>query len=432
MQRADCLPSQIERFLKTVTRFLEGERATIPEESIEPVPSLPQLKDLALGDPALLSRVAIVKLNGGLGTSMGLEAPKSLLPVKDGRSFLEITVEQLRHLKAQTGVDVPLILMNSFNTSSQTGEELARLSFEQELPWEFLQSQVPKILPDGRPAHDPEQPGYEWCPPGHGDLYPCLRESGLAEQLRGAGIDYLFVSNADNLGASMDLRILHWMDEESIPFLMEVTRRTEADKKGGHLATGPEGLLLRESAQCPEEARSSFSDIEKHRFFNTNNLWLSLACLDERLDCLPLIVNRKPLRPDQPESQPVIQLESAMGAAIGCIPGAQALEVSRRRFAPVKTTTDLLKVRSDLYRLDEAFHLESTRPALPPVSLDSSYKLLGDFERAFGSGPPSLKEADALVVEGFHRFGKGVIVRGEVRISQADPELIPAGTVLTG
>merc|ERR1719155_323449 len=130
--------------------------------------------------------------------------------------------------------------------------------------------------------------------------------------------------------------------------MMEVASRTDADKKGGHLAkdnaTG--GLLLRESAQCPEEDGAAFQDTSKYKYFNTNNLWVDLEKLKALFDAnggaipLPVMLNDKTVAPRDKASTKVIQLETAMGAAISCFDGAIALRIPRSRFAPVKTTND--------------------------------------------------------------------------------------------
>ncbi|MEA2441924.1 MAG: UTP--glucose-phosphate uridylyltransferase, partial [Thermoleophilaceae bacterium] len=178
-------------------------------------------------------------------------------------------------------------------------------------------------------------------------------------------------------------------------------------RKGGHIARRGGRLVLRETAQVPE-GDESFADYRRWRYYNTNNLWVHLPSLADRADPvdLPLIVNRKTVDPADPDSPDVVQLETAMGAAIGAIEGAAALCVPRTRFAPVKTTNDLLVVRSDAYVLREddarvvpAPERKGTAP--PLVDLDPRfYRLLSDFEQRFPSGPPSLVHAERLVVRG--------------------------------
>jgi UTP--glucose-1-phosphate uridylyltransferase len=308
-----------------------------------------------------------------------------------------------------------------------------------DLPLDFVQGRVPKIREDDlTPVSWPDDPELEWAPPGHGDLYTSLVTSGMLEQLLEHGYEYAFVANSDNLGALLEPRILGWFAREQLPFAMEVLRRSESDKKGGHIARRKgDGLVLRESAQVRDEDQDAFQDIERHRYFNCNNLWLNLKTLERVLKerngvlGLPMIVNRKTVDPSDGDSPAVYQLETAMGAAVDVFEGAAALEVSRQRFAPVKTTNDLLVVRSDAYELTQEEEMHLTRAEPPVVDLDSKYyKLIRDFDRHFPAGPPSLKQCDRLTVDGDVVFGKDVVVRGSVKID--GDRRVDDGAVLEG
>jgi len=248
----------------------------------------------------------------------------------------------------------------------------------------------------------------------------------LLDRLLASGKRYLFVSNSDNLGATLDMRLLTFFARSGAPFLMEVTARTPADRKGGHLARrkGDGRLLLRESAQCPDQDMDAFQDIKRHRFFNTNNLWIRLTALRAELDRgngllpLPLIRNEKTIDPRDKATPKVFQLETAMGAAIECFEGAAAIQVPRDRFAPVKSTADLLSVRSDAYELDSEFRLRliPDRNGTPPVvKLEDRYKLADRFEELVLEGVPSLARCRSLTVEGDLKFGPGVVIVGDVK-----------------
>ena len=456
MRAAGAPAGVIESFRRYYERLRAGDTGVLAESDLEPVEDLPEVGELpAVGELArrepgggsALDAAVVIKLNGGLGTSMGLSGPKSLLKVKDGLSFLDIIVRQVLDLRRRSGARVPLVLMNSFATREETLAELERHpEISADVPPEFVQNRVPKIArADLQPVSWPPDPALEWAPPGHGDLYTAIATSGMLDTLLGRGYRYAFVSNSDNLGAVFEPRILAWLAYERIPFLMEVTERTATDRKGGHLARlRCDGLALRETAQVQEADLDAFQDIGRHRFFNTNNLWLDLQALAAELDrqgCaldLPLIVNPKTVDPSDPSSPAVIQLETAMGQAIQVFDGARALRVPRRRFAPVKTTSDLLAVRSDAYRLTDEAHVELApqRGDSPPViELDPPfYKLLGDFETRFSAGPPSLVACDELTVIGDVSFGAGVVVRGTVAIEhRGESQLrIADGTVLEG
>src|SRR5919198_2934393 len=393
-----------------------------------------------------LDRAVVVKLNGGLGTSMGMTGPKSLLEVKDGLSFLDLTVRQVLELRRRSGARLPLVLMHSFYTRE---ESLAALEAYPELPvdvpLDFVQGKVPKLRADDlRPVSWPAEPSLEWAPPGHGDLYTSLVSSGMLETLLERGYEYAFVANIDNLGAVLEPRILGWFARERLPFLMEAAVRTEADRKGGHLARRKGGgLVLREIAQTRDEDLDAFQDVGRHRFFNSNTIWLNLRKVAEVMDerdgvlGLPMIVNRKTVDPTDSGSPEVIQLETAMGAAIDVFDGARALRVPRRRFAPVKTTSDLLALRSDAYVLTEDARVEPAegREGPPVIDLDDDhYKLLADFEARFPAGAPSLVACERLSVEGDVVFGANVVVRGAVAVehSGAGQLRIEDGTVLEG
>ena len=421
----------------------DQQAGRLPSEALEPLADLPRLDQLPDPPPDqardVLNRLVIVKLNGGLGTSMGLSGPKSLLEIKPGTSFLDVIARQVLALREQHGARLPLVLMNSVATRDPSLEVLRR--YERlavpGLPLDFLQGREPKLRADDlQPVRWPADPELEWCPPGHGDIYPALTASGTLDALLGAGLRYAFVSNSDNLGALADVRIAAWLAAERVPFALEAVRGTPADRKGGHLACYQGRVVLRETAQVPD-GDTSFTDVERWRWYNTNNIWIDLGALkdlqaaDPSAPDLPLIVNRKTVDPRDPNSPPVIQLESAMGAAIAAIPGARAIHVPRSRFAPVKTTDDLLVVRSDAYELTSEGQM---RPSFdgpePVVSLDGSfYKLLPDFEQRFPAGAPSLRRCRRLEVNGDVTFGAGVVVEGEVRVT--GPRRIPDGEVFS-
>jgi UTP--glucose-1-phosphate uridylyltransferase len=428
MRREGIPEAAIRTFEHYYEQLRGGETGMLPESEIEPVREVQDLDDLPEGDPPL-DEAIVLKLNGGLGTSMGMTRAKSLIEAKDGMTFLDIVARQVLELRARTGARLPLVLMNSFYTHDDSLEALnAHPDLESDVPPDFVQNKEPKIrVDDLQPVEWPDDPSLEWCPPGHGDLYTALLTSGMLEQLREKGYRYAFVSNSDNLGAVLDPRILAWIARERIPFAMEVTDRTEADRKGGHIARRRSGgYVLRETAQTPEEDLEALQDITRHPYVNTNNLWLDLEALERVMRerdgvlGLPLIVNRKTVDPGDKSTPEVFQLETAMGAAIGVFDGAQPVRVPRRRFSPVKTTEDLLALRSDAYVLadDARVELASTRDGTPPVvDLDDDhYKLLRDFEQRFAAGAPSLVEAQRLSVEGDVTFGRDVVVRGSVTV----------------
>lgn len=434
MESAGQSDAAIRAFLFNYRKLVAGETGLMPESALEPVRKLARFDDLpAASDRELIGQTVMIKLNGGLGTSMGLDQAKTLLPVKHGLNFLDLIARQVLHLRERGPLQ--FLLMNSFSTSDDTMEFLSAypaLGDRDEL--EFLQSKVPKIDANTlEPAVSSDEPTNEWCPPGHGDIYGSLLGSGKLTQLVARGVKYAFISNSDNLGATPDLAILEYFAAKDASFMMEVTRRTEADRKGGHLAgrRADGRLVLRESAQCRAEDREVFQDVERYRYFNTNNLWFRLDRLQEVLESqggvfpLPIIRNEKTLDPKDSGSPKVFQLETAMGAAIEEFPDALALEVPRSRFAPVKKTDDLMVLRSDAcaIRPDWTLGLVKERAGVPPaVQLDKAYKLVGDYERLV-KRTPGLLEARSLTIHGRVSLWQPVEIKGEVTISNRSGEV---------
>ncbi|MBI2947054.1 MAG: UTP--glucose-1-phosphate uridylyltransferase [Verrucomicrobia bacterium] len=448
MRAAGLSGPTIRAFERSYSTLL-GEQTSlvrIRESRIEPVADLPRFASIVqtAADPSLLSQTVVLKLNGGLGTGMGLDGPKSLLKVKADLTFLDIIARQILHQRLRQGVNLRLLLMNSFSTSRETLAFLRRYpDLGEPKKLELLQSMVPKVdaatLRPVQWTHDPE---LEWCPPGHGDIYPSLVASGWLERLLNDSVKYLFVSNSDNLGATLDLNLLGFFAASGRPFLMEVAERTAADRKGGHLARAQGKLILRERAQCPEFDLAAFEDIQRHRFFNTNNLWIRLDSLDKMLKQfdgfipLPVIRNDKTVDPRIKASPKVYQLETAMGAAIECFEDAGAIVVPRSRFAPVKTTSDLLGLRSDAYVLteDQQMVLAPSRKGVPPaIDLDGDhFKLMDQFDGKLRDGVPSLVDCQELIVRGPVLFNGRVKFQGKVKITNRAPEArpLPEGTYL--
>eukprot|EP00929_Paragymnodinium_shiwhaense_P086943 TRINITY_DN4729_c0_g1_i2.p1 TRINITY_DN4729_c0_g1~~TRINITY_DN4729_c0_g1_i2.p1 ORF type:complete len:526 (-),score=197.89 TRINITY_DN4729_c0_g1_i2:427-2004(-) len=445
MKKDGCNDAAIAAFKYTFGVLCSGKSTMIPEADLDAVAELPDYDKLDVAeDPALLKETVVLKLNGGLGTGMGLDKAKSLLSVVQGNTFLDLIAKQVDFMKKKyESPDLKFLLMNSFSTSADTKaflEKYPELGKGDDL--EFVQNKAPKVTAtDYTPVSWPENADHEWCPPGHGDLYAAILGSGTLEKLLGAGMKYMFVSNSDNLGATMDLKILSHFVKTGAPFMMEVAARTDADKKGGHLGTlkATGGLTLRESAQCPKEDEKAFQDTSKYTYFNTNNLWIDLVKLKEIIDKsggaipLPVMLNDKTVDPRDKKSTKVIQLETAMGAAISCFEGATALQIPRTRFAPVKKCDDLIALRSDAYMVTDDFRIQlcAEREGVPPlVKLDDRYKFVDAMETLIPNGPPSLKDCKKLEVKGECEFAADVICKGEVCFNNAGEgkKTIAAGT----
>lgn len=414
----------IDSFLYYYHKILNGETGIIYDKDIECVREneITYSKNLSgysdTGKKAIKNSVRIV-LNGGLGTSMGLSKPKSLIEVRDGKTFLDILVQQSKRN------NIRLAFMNSFGSDKDTTEALRKMNLPV-FPILFLQHKYPKVLRDGfGPAVWPANKTKEWNPPGHGDIYAALQTSGVLDKLLSEGITYAFISNSDNLGATVDETILGYFAQKNFPFLMEVCDRTPSDLKGGHIAKHKNGhLILREVAQCFESDLGAFRDVSCYNFFNTNNIWINLIYLKELIKekgfvYLPLILNPKTLDTKDETSPEVYQVETAMGSAISLFDGATAVRVPRTRFFPVKKCSDLLAVRSDCYLVTDEKLVYNPERKLPEIriNLDSKYyDKIDQFDERFKEGVPSLVECESLTIIGDVFFEKDVKIAGNIII----------------
>ncbi|MFA5509892.1 MAG: UTP--glucose-1-phosphate uridylyltransferase [Candidatus Cloacimonadaceae bacterium] len=431
----------IRTFLSYYERLVKGEKGVLPESEIMPPSADKIAKYEEIGSYrslAMLKKIVVIKLNGGLGTSMGLTRAKSLLPVKGNMNFLDVITRQILAARASSGYDLQLLFMNSYNTEEDTVQYLQKYPdlARQNLPISFVQNRFPRIRLQDLTPFEAQDGSQMWNPPGHGDLYTALAADGLLDKLIESGYRYAFVSNADNLGATVDTAIAGWMEEKGVNFLMEVCERSEVDKKGGHLCEDKDGqLLLREVAQTPVEDQERFQDISYYKYFNTNNLWIDLKALQWELISsggvflLPLIVNPKTVN-----DEPVYQLETAMGAAINVFTNARAMHVPRQRFAPVKKNTDLLAIWSDAYELNDQYQIVLRRGLASPPQIeldDAYYGTIDQMLERFKDGVPSLMDCSHLKLKGDISFGEDVICEGKVSI-QAQEAIHIKSRMLTG
>ncbi|MFZ1410110.1 MAG: UTP--glucose-1-phosphate uridylyltransferase [Micropruina sp.] len=444
MRAAEVSEETIHVFAHYYRQLEQGTTGLIREDTIEPLVSVDALADAQVDEETArrsLDQTVLIRLNGGLASSMGMDRAKSLLPVRDGRSFLDLIVAQVRYARRRWGVRLPLLLMNSFRTREDCVEALAGypdLAVDG-LPLDFIQNREPKLLVDSlEPATWPANPGLEWCPPGHGDIYTALISTGLLEALLERGFRYANSANADNLGAAPNAALAGWFASTGAPYAPEVCLRTPADRKGGHLAIrrADGRIILRDTAQTAPEEMEYFTSETRHPFFHTNNLWFDLEQLHkllierEGILGLPLIRNQKTVDPADPSTPAVYQIETAIGAAVEAFEGVRPILVDRSRFLPVKTTNDLLLVRSDAYRLTESATLETTAAQQATIDLDPRYyRNIADFEARFPAGAPSVAAASSLTVRGDWTFGPAVVALGDAVLDGAGGT-VPAGARL--
>ncbi|OWB55617.1 hypothetical protein B5S28_g1492 [[Candida] boidinii] len=385
-----------------------------------------------------LNKLAVLKLNGGLGTSMGCVGPKSVIEVRDGQSFLDLSVRQIEHLNRTYDSNVPLLLMNSFNTNADTALIVKKYQGHRIKIKTFNQSRYPRVFKDSLlPVPKSIDDRLDaWYPPGHGDLFESLVASGELDSLLDQGKEILFVSNGDNLGATVDTRILDHMLETGAEYIMELTDKTRADVKGGTLINYGGEIRLLEIAQVPKSHVEEFKSIKKFKNFNTNNLWINLRAIKRLVEAndleVEIIPNSKSIAVGNNELG-VIQLETAVGAAIRHFKNAHGIVVPRTRFLPVKTCSDLLLVKSDLFYLQHgALKIDPSRfGGAPLVKLGTHFKKVIDFQQRIPHMPKIL-ELDHLTVTGNVNFGRDVQLKGTVIVvcNDGDRIDIPNGSIL--
>ncbi len=441
MRKAGMAQSVIDLFCQYYDHLAQGNYGKILEEGLEPVSygSLPKLQDIVeyreTGEK-VLSKCAIIKLNGGLGTSMGLSGPKSFLPVKDDNRFIDIATEQVRYLHKESGCKIPFILMNSSVTRTESDRFMENEEdiLRGDIPFSFIHNSHPKVVAETlEPATQNSNPAMEWNPAGHGDIYTALHSTTILDKLLEAGIEYCFISNIDNLGATFDLSLLGYFAEKKFPFMMEVCHRREMDKKGGHLAKAKgAGFVLRERAQALDSEIDQFEDITKYSYFNSNSIWVNITFLKKLLDEkgaieLPLIANKKYLNPQDNNSPEVYQIETAMGSAISLFEGATAIEIPQERFRPVKKSNDLHLLWSDRFALSEEGYIEERNGVTKSINLelDNNYfAMYHDLKERVKATPPSLKKCTSLTIIGDFAFGEQITFIGSVTLKNESSKQI--------
>jgi len=450
-----CPPEKKEEFTNNLHgfqnlfgRFIEEQGKEIKWSGIEPPPEemirrYDDLVEPTIGLTEMLNKLVVVKLNGGLGTTMGCTGPKSVITVRDEFTFLDMQVQQLEYLNDKYNCKIPLVLMNSFNTHGhEDTQKVLRKYTHVNVPLHsFQQSQYPRIYKESLRSVAQsigEDAAEAWYPPGHGDFYQSFYNSGLLQKFIDDGKEYIFVSNIDNLGATVDLSILNHLlsqpEDARCEFLMEVTDKTRADVKGGTLIKYANKLRLLEIAQVPKNHVEDFKSVSKFRIFNTNNLWAQLSAIKHAVESnvlhMEIITNYKQLE----DGQKIIQLETAIGAAIKCFNRSVGVNVPRSRFLPVKNCSGLFLIMSNLYRMKYGTLLMSPErqfQSTPLVQLGKHFGKVSDFLARL-DGIPDIIDLDHLTVAGDVTFGRNVVLKGTVIIIANHGERIdiPPGSIL--
>jgi UTP--glucose-1-phosphate uridylyltransferase len=352
------------------------------------------------------ANIAIVKLNGGLGTSMGCTSPKSLIPCQpNGNTFLDTIIKQTQHMPWIKKT----ILLNSFNTHTQTRAHLKK-QHPNTIVEHVIQHAFPKIDKNTNKPLPTTSPN-NLNPPGHGSVYFDLYHSGILHQCEKENIHTLFISNADNLAATCDPHIATHMQKNNIPFLIELTPKTKNDTKGGTIINYKNQLTLWEIAQVTPEQQTQFT---QQPVFNTNNIWVHIPTLIKTIESnkltLDLIQNQK-----TQDNKPVIQLEYAMGSAIQSFPNAQALMVPRSRFFPIKKMNDLFLLLSDYCTFKPNGHLHWNTSQEIYIDCQDPLNNVDTFLQQI-TIIPSIKHLDHLEISGNLHINSPIQLSGTIKL----------------
>ena len=276
----------IATFAHYYEQLESGETGMLPDDDLDQLSDVPAYDDLPdEADREALDKAVIVKLNGGLGTSMGMEQAKSLLEVKEGGPSSTSSPAGARAARAHeraAAARAHELVLHARRHARGAGKHP---ELESDVPADFVQNKEPKLTVEDRvPIEWPDDPDLEWCPPGHGDVYTALKTLGDAGRAARARLRVRVHLQLRQPRRGARPARAELVRRRGLPFVMEVCEKTPADRKGGHPAVLKETgrLVLRETAQTPEEDLERFGDIDTWRYFNTNNLWVDLRALARR------------------------------------------------------------------------------------------------------------------------------------------------------
>jgi UTP--glucose-1-phosphate uridylyltransferase len=420
-----------EKYIKKIP--VDWEKVYKPDNSFYqehyeklPAPDKPKMKQL-------LEQTVVILMNGGV-SKMDFKTPRSALTVeKNGitQTLLDCRLAQINALNVEFGVDLPIILMNSFLTNTETNHNLQKY---QNLKIKILhQGMYPlmyktNLSPIPQSKNDPN-----WSPPGSAEIFVLLKTTGLLDELLKEGKKFAFLSDVENLGATIDPKLLYHVEQKQINLLLEVTPRTKSEGNfmGGVPVLFRKKQHILELSQVPMHIRQTRFNFQDFKYLNTNNIWISLQTLAK----IEKISMDWALHSKMQKGREVVYIDTPVSMAIQSFPNPTAITVPRQRYRQVHHTSHLLAVQSDLYVLENGnFKLNPKRipPTEPLLKLGDGFKTLDDYQKRFSCGPPSLLEIDHLTVSGEVNFGSDVVLKGTVIIvADAGSRIdIPQGTTL--
>jgi UTP--glucose-1-phosphate uridylyltransferase len=325
---------------------LRGQVEAPSAADIVPLPALGSAARKALaerGESAIRDgKIAAVVLAGGMATRFG-GVVKAAVEVARGKTFLDLKLADIRASAARAHGRVPTHLMTSFATDADVSR-MARAATSSEAPVEtFAQFVSLRLEPNGALFHDSKGNVSPYAP-GHGDLSFALRKSGTLSKLRAAGVEHIYVSNVDNLAATLDPAIIGAHLQGGKPITVEVADKAKGDK-GGAPARVDGVLQLVEGFRFPPAF-----DQDGIPVFNTNTLIIDLAAIDRDFELSWFTVTK------EVDGKKAVQFERLVGELTAFLP-TQMLGVAREgadgRFMPVKDPPELAQRRAAIERLLE-------------------------------------------------------------------------------
>lgn len=318
---------------------IRGEVTPPTEQDIVPLPALGSGERAALaerGREAIArGEVGAVVLAGGMATRFG-GVVKAGVEALDGRSFLELKLRDFQRM-AQHG-RVPVYLMTSFATDAEV-TRLARPFSTEACPVEtFPQLVSLRLTPEGElfRTRDGKLSPYA---PGHGDLTFALRRAGILDRFRRAGGKLLFMSNVDNLTATLDPAVIGAHLAGGKPITAEMAPKLPGDKGGAPARVDGVPQIV-EAFRFPEDFDQDLIPV-----FNTNTLVLDAEAIDRDFDLSWFAVTKTV------EERPAVQFEHLVGQLTAFLP-ATFLRVEREgpdaRFQPIKDPPELERRRGEI------------------------------------------------------------------------------------
>jgi len=322
-----------------VTPPEEGDVRTLPAPGTDAREALAGMGGAAIRD----GKVGAVVLAGGMATRFGGVVKAGVEAVR-GKSFLELKLMDFAATAKRSQGRVPVYLMTSFATADEVAKLGAAAATESCPVESFSQFISLRLTPEGELFRTDAGEVSPYAP-GHGDLTPALRRSGVLSRFREGGGELLFMSNVDNLTATLDPAILGAHLEAGKPVTAEMAPKLPGDKGGAPARVDGVPQIV-EGFRFPPDF-----DQDSIPVFNTNTLVLDAAAIDRDFDLDWFAVTKTV------EGKPAIQFEHLVGQLTAFLP-SHFLKVARdgadARFQPVKDPAELERRQGEITTALEA------------------------------------------------------------------------------